>query len=228
MSGLLSGLLSGLVSGSTSRRPRARGGSASRWAAAIGMGASAGAALVLGVAGPASAHDYVVDSTPADGATITELPDAWTVTANAPLLALEGNTNAFAIVITDAEGLYYGDGCVEVTGPTMAAPAALGEPGEYAMTFQYVSSDGHTLSETYAFSYAPVGDEPVTEGSPEAPECGGGGTAGATGNGESGAAADDEGAAVLAGVAWIGGGLLVAAVIATIIVLVNRRRPADD
>lgn len=207
-----------------------RGRRASRPAAALGAGAIAGAALVLGLASPASAHDYVVDSTPADGATLTELPDAWSVTANAPLLALEGNGNAFAIVITDAEGLYYGDGCVEVTGPTMAAPAALGEPGEYAMTFQYVSSDGHTLSETYAFTYAPTGDEPVTAGSTEAPECGGAGEGEAASGGESpaGGAATDEGAAVLAGVAWIGGGLLVAGAIATIIVLANRRRPAED
>lgn len=204
-------------------------GRSPRWTAAIAAGALAGAALVLGVAGPASAHDYVVDSTPSDGATLTELPESWTVTANAPLLALEGNSGAFAIVITDADGLYYGDGCVEVTGPTMAAPAALGEPGEYAMTFQYVSSDGHTLSETYAFTYAPTGDEPVTEGSPEAPECGGTseGDAGDGGTAETGAAADD-GAAVLAGVAWIGGGLLVAGALATIIVLANRRRPARD
>lgn len=186
------------------------------------------AALVLGLAAPAAAHDYVVDSTPADGATLTELPEAWTVTANAPLLTLEGNENAFAIVVTDADGLYYGDGCVEVTGQTMATPAALGEPGEYAMTFQYVSSDGHTLSETYAFTYAPEAAEPVTEGSTTAPECGGETAAGdgdaATGSG----AATDESAAVLSGVAWIGGGLLAAAAIATIIVLANRRRPAGD
>ncbi|KQV24698.1 MULTISPECIES: copper resistance protein CopC [unclassified Microcella] len=191
---------------------------------------AASAALVLGLAAPAAAHDYVVDSTPSDGATITALPEAWTVTANNPLLTLEGNDGAFAIVVTDADGLYYGDGCVEVTGATMAAPAALGEPGEYAMTFQYVSSDGHTLSETYAFTYAPEGDEPVTEGSTTAPECGGEPAAGAGGDDDArgDGAASDESATVLAGVAWIGGGLLAAAAIATIIVLANRRRPAGD
>lgn len=192
--------------------------------------AAVSAALVLGLASPAAAHDYVVDSTPSDGATITELPDAWTVTANNPLLTLEGNDGAFAIVVTDTEGLYYGDGCVEVSGATMTAPAVLGEPGAYEMTFQYVSSDGHTLSETYGFTYAPEGEEQVTEGSTAAPECGGDPAAGAGADDDAsgGGAATDETAAVLAGVAWIGGGLLVAAVIATIIVLVNRRRPADD
>jgi len=134
-----------------------------------GATAALSAALVLGLAAPASAHDYVVDSTPSDGATITALPEAWTVTANNPLLTLEGNDGAFAIVVTDAEGLYYGDGCVEVSGATMTAPAVLGEPGAYEMTFQYVSSDGHTLSETYAFTYAPEAEEPVTEGSAAAP-----------------------------------------------------------
>lgn len=192
--------------------------------------AAVAAALVLGLASPAAAHDYVVDSTPSDGATITELPEAWTVTANNPLLTLEGNDGAFAIVVTDAAGLYYGDGCVEVSGATMTAPAALGEPGAYEMTFQYVSSDGHTLSETYGFTYAPEGEEQVTEGTTAAPECGGDPAAGAGADdaASGGGAATDETAAVLAGVAWIGGGLLVAAVIATIIVLVNRRRPAGD
>ncbi|MDO8336835.1 MAG: copper resistance protein CopC, partial [Microcella sp.] len=191
---------------------------------------AAAAALVLGLASPAAAHDYVVDSTPSDGATITALPEAWTVTANNPLLTLEGNDGAFAIVVTDAEGLYYGDGCVEVSGATMTAPAVLGEPGAYEMTFQYVSSDGHTLSETYGFTYAPADDEAVTEGSTAAPECGGDPAAGAGANDDAsgGGAATDETAAVLAGVAWIGGGLLAAAAVATVVVLANRRRPAGD
>lgn len=191
--------------------------------------AAVAAALVLGFASPAAAHDYVVDSTPSDGATITALPDAWTVTANNPLLTLEGNDGAFAIVVTDADGLYYGDGCVEVSGATMTAPAVLGEAGAYEMTFQYVSSDGHTLSETVAFTYAPETDEPVTQGSTAAPECGGEPATGADGAAAPGdSAAADETGAVLAGVAWIGGGLLAAAAVATIIVLTNRRRPAED
>ncbi|GAA1688772.1 hypothetical protein GCM10009792_05940 [Microcella alkalica] len=185
--------------------------------------------VVCGLVAPAAAHDYVVESTPSEGATLTELPENWMITANAPLLTLEGNGNAFAIVVTDADGLYYGDGCVEVSGASMTAPAAAGEPGEYAMTFQYVSSDGHTLSETYAFTYAPEAEEPVTEGSTAAPACGGetpaaDGADGAAGDG----AVPDETGAVLAAVAWIGGGLLAAAAITTIIVLANRRRPAGD
>lgn len=193
--------------------------------------AAVAAALVLGLATPAAAHNYVVDSTPSDGATLTELPAAWTVTANNPLLTLEGNDGAFAIVVTDSDGLFYGDGCVEVSGATMTAPAVLGEPGAYEMTFQYVSSDGHTLSETYAFTYAPETEEPVTEGSTAAPACGGEAAASDGADGEAaagGSAAGDETGAVLAAIAWIGGGLLAAAAIATIIVLANRRRPAGD
>lgn len=194
-----------------------------------GATAAVSAALVLGLATPAAAHDYVVDSTPSDGATITALPEAWTVTANNPLLTLEGNDGAFAIVVTDSDGLFYGDGCVEVSGATMTAPAVLGGVGAYEMTFQYVSSDGHTLSETYAFTYAPEAEEPVTEGSTAAPECGGAAPTGADGEAAAGdGAANDETGAVLAAVAWIGGGLLAAAAVATIIVLANRRRPAED
>ena len=210
-----------------SRRSASASAVARRSGRRVGAGAALALALALGAASPALAHDYVVDSTPAEGQTLTALPEAWTVTANNPLLVLDGNDRAFAIVVADAEGRYYGDGCVEVEGATMSAPAALGQPGDYTMTFQYVSSDGHTLSETYAFAYEPAGDEPVSEGSTTPPTCGGENGAG-SGEDPSAAPAAGEGAAVLGAVAWIGGGVLVAAAVAAIIVLANRRRPAGD
>lgn len=197
--------------------------------AGAGLGALVGTALALGAALPAWSHDYLADSTPTEGETLSSLPESWSVSANNPLLALDGNEKAFAIIVTDSEGRYYGDGCVDVDGPTMTAPALLGGPGDYTMTFQYVSSDGHTLSDSIGFSYAPTGEQPVSEGSIQPPACGGEASGDETSDaaGAPGAAVDD-GAAVLGAVAWIGGGLLAAAAVAAIVVLANRRRPAGD
>lgn len=212
------------------------------------LSALGAAALVLATASPAAAHNYVVDATPAGGETLTALPAEWSITTNEQMLALDGNENAFAIVVTDTQGLYFGDGCVAVDGDTMTAPAALGTAGDYTITFQLVSADGHTLSEEYGFTYAPAGTAVVTEGSTTAPECGVGAAAGAHDDGHgdehaeemahgdgdahdeaeatatSASSADAESAAVLGAVAWIGGGLLAGAVIATSIWLVRRRR----
>jgi hypothetical protein len=42
-------------------------------------------------------------------------------------------------------------------------PVTITETGLHTVTWQSVSSDGHTISGSYTFSYAgPIGDEPVT------------------------------------------------------------------
>lgn len=141
-------------------------------ASIIGMSAL----LALGTSLPASAHNYVVSSTPAEGETIAALPDGFVLTTNEPMLAPEGaagaETAGFAIQVTDAAGLYYGDGCLEVAGTTMGMGAGLGEAGDYTLTYQFISADGHTVSESYGFSYAPAGDSAVQTGLAEPPVCG--------------------------------------------------------
>ncbi|HEV7948488.1 MAG TPA: copper resistance protein CopC, partial [Glaciihabitans sp.] len=88
------------------------------------------AGCVLGFAAPASAHNYLVSSTPAEGQTLTELPDVFEITTNEALLATAG-TGGFGLVIMDESGRFYGDGCVDISGATMSTAASLGEAGEY-------------------------------------------------------------------------------------------------
>jgi methionine-rich copper-binding protein CopC len=128
--------------------------------------------LVLGAAAPAAAHNYVVSSTPAEGETLTALPAEWEIVTNESLLDLGGQGAGFGIVVSDADGQFYGDGCVTVSGPGMAAPAALGESGAYLLTYQFVSADGHTLSGEIPFTWqAPAGFE-AHVGLAEPPVCG--------------------------------------------------------
>lgn len=137
------------------------------------------AALLLGAAlglggplAPALAHDPVTTTVPAEGAALTEPPAAFSVTTAQPMLDLSGDGSGFGIQVTDAAGLFYGDGCLTVADATMSMPATLGAAGAYTMVFQYVSSDGHTTSGTIAFTYAPTDAAAASPGSPTPPQCG--------------------------------------------------------
>ncbi|QOD92979.1 copper resistance CopC family protein [Chryseoglobus sp. 28M-23] len=187
--------------------------------AALGLGL----ALVVVPALPASAHNAVVSSTPEEGETLTEVPEFFVVTTNEAMLDVGGEGAGFAIQVTDESGLYYGDGCVDVGGPSMSTPAALGEAGDYTMAFQYVSADGHTLSDTLAFRYEPAAGAEASTGSAAPPECGST-PATASGGEEPSAAPADESAAVLGTVAVIGGVIVLLAVGAGVAVWLSRRR----
>ncbi|ROS51576.1 copper resistance CopC family protein [Frigoribacterium sp. PhB24] len=155
--------------------------------AVAGLGAATGA-LALVPAGSASAHDYVVSSTPAAGSTVDSAPTTASITFNDVILDLSGTGSSNVLEVTDAAGLHYEDGCSTTSGPTLTTGVALGAPGAYTMTYQAVSADGHTVSDAVPFTYAPAAGTAEGAGSPTRPSCDGAGGAG----GDSGAATDDE------------------------------------
>jgi methionine-rich copper-binding protein CopC len=141
-------------------------------ASALSVLAALTLGLSVGVAAPASAHNYLVESTPAEGETLTALPEQFIITTNDELLNLGGDAGGFALQVQDADGLFYGDGCVVVDGPSMTAAAALGSAGDYLLTWQVVSIDGHTVSGQIPFAWAPTDSSEESEGSVTAPVCG--------------------------------------------------------
>lgn len=177
----------------------------------------------------ASAHNVVIDSSPKEGQVLNQLPDSFFVTTNEPMFELDGS-NGFAIQIRDADGRYYGDGCVTVSGSTLSAVPALGDPGEYTMLYQAVSEDGHTIDGEIGFTWTPLGtvgkvspalDAPPVCGESPAP------TPVAT------VPAEDPGEAVgdpapsgieLPTVLWIAGGLVAVGVLIAIAILIAGRR----
>ena len=189
----------------------------------------AAAALALLPALPAAAHNYVVSSTPAEGETLTAVPEFFVVTTNDALLDLTGEGAGFVMRVTDESGLYYGDGCVSVQGASMAMAGALGGAGDYTLAFQAISGDGHTISDQLTFRYEPAAGADVQAGVASAPDCGG-----AAGDSDAGgvpaesadpgtageAGSDDEAGTVLGLVAGIVAGL---AVLGAILLLVVRR-----
>jgi methionine-rich copper-binding protein CopC len=135
------------------------------------MGVALLGALLFG-ASPAVAHNVVEDRTPAPGSTVTESPVDISLTTNEIFLDLGGDASGFGVVIRDSAGLYYGDGCVSVIERTMSASAELGAAGTYEITYQFVSADGHSLSESYEFDFAPNASHTPALGYDTPAQCG--------------------------------------------------------
>ncbi len=177
--------------------------------------------IVLAVATPASAHSYLVASTPEAGSTITAVPKVFSVTTNETLLDLSGDGSGFAIEVTDAAGLYYGDGCVSIVDSTVSTGAALGGAGAYRMLWQLISSDGHTVSGEVDFTWAPSAGAATSVGSSTPPNCGGKAVTAPPG---STTAPVVRSAANLGDVLWIGGAIAAVLIAGAITLLVATRR----
>ena len=195
-----------------------------RAAILVALGALVVAGPVLGVSSPAQAHNYLVSSTPASGATLTALPDVFEITTNGPLLTLGGSTGGFALQVRDAAGTYYTDGCVNVRGSAMTEKPALGAAGHYTVLWQVVSADGHTVSGEYGFDWAPAAGTAQSSGSATPPDCNG--TAGGDAANPTATPEKPRANADLSDVLWIGAtiGAIGLAVLLTFLVLGRRRR----
>ncbi|WP_277870372.1 copper resistance CopC family protein [Cryobacterium sp. TMT2-17-1] len=111
---------------------------------------------------------------PGSGAVVTEQPSLFTVTTNDALLDLGGGAGSGMLISGPARvatPLYYGDGCISLLGPTVETKAQLGQPGEYTVTWQVVSTDGHPVSGDFTFTWQPAADQALAEGSPAKPVC---------------------------------------------------------
>lgn len=198
------------------------------------LAVSAGfAGALLAPAPPASAHNYVVDATPAADEALTELPENFVITTNEPLLDIDGTASGFALQVSDADGAFYGDGCVTVSGASMSVDAPqLGAAGDYELAFQFVSADGHTVSERYSFTWDPAADYEPAEGVATAPNCGRETDAGADGDDGTGDTegtgeaddASDASAVALGDILWIGGAVLAVLIAGAVTLIVVRRR----
>jgi len=193
----------------------------------------AAAALALVPAWGASAHSAVVDSTPSEGETLTELPDTFSITANEALLDVTGEGSGFALQIIDADGLHYEQSCPVVDGEELSTPAALGEAGDYELRYQFVSTDGHAVSGSIPFEWAPSGAVEASTGT-AASACGGAPSetdvdstppAGAVNDGGVGTT-DPQQSAGLPTWGWIlvGGGAAAALAVVVIVVIVRASR----
>jgi len=141
--------------------------------------AAAGAVAALALApAAAQAHDYVLTSDPAAGSTLTTSIDTASITFSDVVLDLSGTGSSNVLEVTDASGLHYEDGCSTTAGPVLSTGVALGGAGDYTLTYQAVSADGHTVSDTVPFRYEPAAGSTAAPGAAERPACDASGGAG--------------------------------------------------
>ena len=113
---------------------------------------TASAAAMLLIAAPASAHDNLLDSTPSAGETVTSL-DEVSLTFSGELIDFDQTSFA---QVQGPDGLYYETSCSTTELNVLTTPIALGAAGTYTIVWNAVSSDGHPISESYDFQYAPA------------------------------------------------------------------------
>lgn len=140
------------------RRPRFRGAMAG-----IVVAAAVGAAF--GGAPAASAHDSLVSATPSSEETVSTASEV-VLTFSANLLGTDGGNE---VIVVGPDSRHYETDCTALAGPTLTTPVQLGPAGDYQVTWRAVSSDGHPVSGTYAFAYAPAAGESVAEGAATSP-----------------------------------------------------------
>ncbi|MEV8084249.1 copper resistance CopC family protein [Pseudarthrobacter oxydans] len=120
------------------------------------------AAGVLGLAGPASAHDAAESSTPSDGASLPAPPEQVSVAFNNKPLGIGA-----AFSVKDASGTEWAEGPVDIVDNVASQKLKAGGPaGEYTVAWRVVSSDSHPIEGTFAFTAASAGQGAAPAASP--------------------------------------------------------------
>ena len=103
---------------------------------------------LLAVPTPALAHASVESSDPADGATLSALPQTVSVTLN------EEIGSGAVLRVLDSSGTRLDDGEVTVAGRRVlvGVRTADAEPGAYRLVYRVVSADGHAVSGQVGFT----------------------------------------------------------------------------
>ncbi|WP_129782734.1 copper resistance CopC family protein [Promicromonospora panici] len=119
-------------------------------------------ALLL-VAGPASAHDQLLSSDPEDGATLDAPPASISLTFSASPL-----DTGIEIAVVGPDGATQGRD-IQVDDEVVTAQLDEGlPPGEYAVAWHVVSSDGHPIDGE--FTYVVEGSAEPTDAATDEPE----------------------------------------------------------
>ena len=112
--------------------------------------------IVAAPAPAALAHDNLLDTVPGADETVAQLDDV-ALTFSGELIDF---SQASFAQVQGPDGLFYESSCSTIDRNILTTPVALGEPGVYTVLWNAVSSDGHPISESFTFTYAPTGSEP--------------------------------------------------------------------
>lgn len=116
------------------------------------------AAVLLVPASPASAHDELVSTDPSADAVLETLPERITLTFSADVLTDAGAT---VIEVTDADGTSLADGAPEPAGAEVTQALAGPASGAVTVKWRVVSSDGHPIDGSFAFTVPEAAPTPT-------------------------------------------------------------------
>jgi methionine-rich copper-binding protein CopC len=119
--------------------------------------------LIATTATPAAAHDQLLETDPADGSTVEQVPAEVVMRFSGDLIDLSQ-----AVIVTTPDGEQLTDLVVTVSGATATAalPDGLG-PGAYTVAWRVVSEDGHPVEGVFGFTVA--GPAPSATPAPTTP-----------------------------------------------------------
>ncbi len=116
------------------------------------------AAVLLVPASPASAHDELVSTDPSADAVLETLPERITLTFSADVLTDAGAT---VVEVTDAAGTSLADGAPEPAGAEVTQALAGPASGAVTVKWRVVSSDGHPIDGSFAFTVPEAAPTPT-------------------------------------------------------------------
>lgn len=125
------------------------------------------AGLMLAFAGPALAHNVVISTQPADGASLDAAPQTVTVTFDQPVQNFEPVMKVFG-----PNGNDFATGPATVLGSTVSVTFGAGPAGEYRAAYRVVSADGHPVAGEFTFTLAAAAAGDATGTPTNAPDPG--------------------------------------------------------
>jgi methionine-rich copper-binding protein CopC len=133
----------------------------------VGITAVLAVVFVSGGGQMAQGHDYLGSTAPADGATVQDPLASVSLTFSEP--PLEGLNTGSYISVVSANGETVSNDNVIIEGATLSVPVTFATPGDYTVTWQTVSSDGHPISGSYSFTWLSNGTTESVTPTPNAP-----------------------------------------------------------
>lgn len=105
-------------------------------------------AVLVGGSAPASAHDELTGTTPAEGTSVSVLPPSLELNfSNVP------SGLGAQVQVVDESGTDWADGAVQIVDRTATQALRTGAPaGEYTVNWRVVSSDSHPIEGSFVFT----------------------------------------------------------------------------
>jgi len=120
---------------------------------------------LLGLAGPASAHNTLVDSDPKNGTNTATGPATITLTFDQPVQAA---ASVNSVVVIGPDGGHWESGDISVDGTRVTTPVnPLGPAGGYRIGYRILSNDGHPVTGQIEFTLTAAGAGPSTGARPD-------------------------------------------------------------